>query len=349
MQYIKVNTADAEIIKRKILRNDLFDKQREIKHSLSYVYFPIQNISKAKTKKLISGTSAELFEEKSSKTTDKPLNYREGIKKILTAKEYAAATKSYDILGNIATIDLEDELRKKEKRIAEVIMQVHPSVETVLAKAGAVSGKYRTRKFRIVAGKRSYIALYKENNCTFKFDVRKTYFSNRLSFERIRICNLVKDGENVMVLFAGIGPFAIEIAKMHKKTKVMAIEHNKYAFTSMLENIRINKTTNVKAVLGDVRKTSAWNRNFADRIIVPMPTASTEFLDDIYKIAKKKAVVHLYNFGKSDSAFEDTIKKIREHGKENKYDVRIISKRVARPYSSKEIEVVIDYLMAKKR
>ena len=41
--------------------------------------------------------------------------------------------------------------------------------------------------------------------------------------------------------FAGVGPFAIEIAKSHPRASVLAIELNPSAYGYMLKNIRLNK------------------------------------------------------------------------------------------------------------
>ena len=101
--------------------------------------------------------------------------------------------RGYDLLGNIAII--EEESRAKEREKAKELLGTHKQVRTVLAKAGAVTGVYRIRKVRYVAGERNYTADYRENNCLFRFDVRKTFFSNRLSFERTRILGLVKPKE----------------------------------------------------------------------------------------------------------------------------------------------------------
>jgi tRNA (guanine37-N1)-methyltransferase len=261
-------------------------------------------------------------------------------------KKVRMPRQSYDILGSIAIIEFEG-TGKRELAFAKHLLKLHKNVETVIAKAGAVKGKYRTRKFRHVAGKRNFIALYKENGCTFRFDVRKTFFSNRLSFERSRINSLVKDGENVMVMFAGVGPFAIEIAKYHKKANVVGIELNSYACRMFKENIKLNKLGNVTVEEGDVKKLSKKYKGFADRIIMPLPWESTKYIDDALVVAKKSAVVHLYAFGPNESAYNDITKKIREHAKQKGYNVKILFKRVVRTYSSREIEAVVDYALRK--
>ncbi len=244
----------------------------------------------------------------------------------------------YDILGNIIITDTDS------KAVARKLLSLHKNATTVIAKAGAISGKYRTRKFKYVLGKKTFVATYKENGCIFKFDVRKTFFSSRLSYERARVRDLVKEKENVVVFFSGVGPFAIEIAK--KRANVVGIELNKYASKMAKENTRFNKV-NVTCETGDVRKIAEKYKNFADRIVMPLPRLSMEFLDDAFAVSKKTAIIHLYAFGNKDTAFKDLTKKLKDHAKKKKYKIKIIFKRQVRTYSAFEIEVVIDYKISK--
>ena len=78
-----------------------------------------------------------------------------------------------------------------------------------------------------------------------------------------------------------------------------------------------------------------------------MPTASTAFLDSISRVAKKTAVVHLYSFVKLESMSVDVVKKINEHAKENNYKAKVLFTRRVTPYSHGDVELVVDYKIAK--
>jgi len=343
MEYISTPSKGAEKVRTLMLRMNLFDRSRAVIHSRSYVYFPTLNIKDAKHIKLIGRAGGKITTRKVPEAPRK--GYEQQVKEEL-GDNYAKLAKGYDLLGDIAIIDF-DGNAEDARKVANTLMQHNKSIKTVLAKAGAVSGKFRTRKLKYVSGKRNFIALHKENNCTFKFDVRKVYFSNRLSFERSRILKLTKDGENVMVMFAGVGPFAIEIAKLRKKSNVVGIEANRFGYSAMKENIKINKTPNVTAVLGDVKKVSGKYKGFADRIIMPLPWSSLKYLDLAHAVAKKKSMVHLYAFTDSEKAAKKVFDSIKAHAKANSYKVALISSRIVRPYSKRQLEVVIDYRMAK--
>lgn len=251
---------------------------------------------------------------------------------------YSEITKSFDLLGNIAIIDAD---KKSAKRIARILMATHRRVETVLRKEGAVEGRYRIRKYSFVAGKRNYVARYTENGATFVFDVRKTFFSPRLAYERKRIVDMAKDGENVVVMFAGVGPFAIEIAKRNRNSSVVAIELNKDSHAYMKDNIRLNKTPNVIPILGDASRPGRKYQGFADRIIMPLPMDSFRFMGAALKMARKGCTVHYYALSESDG--RDEIARLRKFvsGKGRRFV--LVGKREARPYSARSSEMAIDF------
>ena len=253
-------------------------------------------------------------------------------------------SKSYDIVGNIAVIDSNP---KYAKKLAAQVMKTNKNVETVLRKGGAISGEFRTRKHIYVAGKRNYVAEYKENGCTFKVDLRKCFFSTRLAFERQRITNLAKDGESVLVMFSGVGPFAIEIAKKNKRSRVIGVELNADAHEYALKNIALNKTPNVTAINADVKEFAKRNKAIADRIIMPLPMDASNFLDCVYKTAKDGCTVHYYAFGDTDTVSADECKRLEDYFSKLSSSIKVIGIRKVRPYSSHSIEIAIDFILHK--
>ena len=341
MKFLKVERARAEKARVHVVRLNLLDSSRPVQHSRSYVYFPI-SIMGAKAKKAFDRMGAQVVSRREAKKGEKP-SYREQLSRILTKKEFSQLARGYDQIGDIVVIEFTGS-RSKEREIAQILIDSNISIKTVLAKAGAVRGKYRVRKLRYVAGIENFIATCRENGCTFRFDTRKVFFSNRLSYERSRILGLVKDRENVMVMFAGIGPFAIEIAKANRHSKIVAVELNRFGYRYMLENVKLNKVDNVKPVLGDVKRVSVKYRNFADRIIMPLPMSSMNFLDEAYKVARKRAIVHLYAFADKPETVKDAV---RMHAKKKGYEVRFLEWREVRPYSTTDSEYAVDYQILK--
>ncbi len=345
MMHIKVNKSNAELARKFIIKNNLLDNSFIVQHDDRDTYFPISNnIYKANIKKLLKNHNFEIIDivGKKRDVNDyyKLINERIG--------PDITIDTGYDALGNIGIIDPRHNSDKKVlKTLALCILDSNSNLKTVLAKNGPVNGIYRTRRLSYIAGERKYIASYKENGATFIFDVRRTFFSTRLSFERSRLMKLSKNNECVMVLFAGIGPFAIEIAKKNLNSNIIGIEINPYAYKNMIKNIKLNNTKNVHAVLGDVKKIYKKYASISDRIIMPLPKTSYEFLDEAFFIAKDNCIVHLYAFVEIDGGFDKFVKKLQVHAKNNGYGVEILFHRVVRPYSALEEEIVIDYRIKK--
>jgi len=344
--FVKVRKEAAESVKKLLMHNNVMDRQRYVKHSQGYVLFPIVDIDSERIKKLLKGAGASIIKGRGRKK-EAGVSYQELLRPELSSEELKAMVKGYDSLGNIVIIEVPAALRSKRRLIADAILKANKNVETVLEKAGPVSGVYRTRSVRYVAGKRGFIARYRENNCLMVFDVRKVFFSNRLSFERQRIASLVGDGENVVVMFAGVGPFVLEIAKAHRHARVIGIEINKYACDYMRKNITINKLDNAKAVCGDVKKVYRKYIDYADRVVMPLPKDSSEFIKEAVAVAKRSAMIHVYTFcriGGAGEAARMLKRKIADCGA----TAELVSSRVVRPYSAAEEEIVLD-LRIKKR
>lgn len=335
---LKASKKDAEKARRYLVKHALLDNHYKIYGDNSFIYLPVLPSADDKKAQLAAKKLGAKLVKVGFEGAENPSAYRQLLRKKL-GKRYGAVTKSYDVVGNIAVIDVRG---IAAKQTARTIMETNKNVQTVLSKDGAVGGKYRTRKYRHILGKKNFVATYRENGVVLKFDIRKTFFSSRLAFDRLRIAGLVKDGEKVVVMFAGMGPFAIEIAKMHRKANVVGIELNKSAYGYMKRNITLNKTLNVTAELGDVNRVANKYRGFADRIIMPLPTNAFDFLGAVLKVAKKRCVVHYYAFGGRESAFGESAKVVRKFFEDHGRKMRVIGKRVVRQYSPKEVEIVLD-------
>jgi tRNA (guanine37-N1)-methyltransferase len=217
--------------------------------------------------------------------------------------------RAFDIIGDIAIVNVDPEL---EKKMADKVMQQNKSVKTVVNKVGKTSGKERIQKVRVIAGEKRTKTIHKENGCRFEVDVDKAFFTPRLSNERMRVAEQVKDGETVVDLFAGVGPFSIPIAKKNPKGEVYAIDINGDAITYLKRNIKLNKVSNVIALWGDAKKVCDKLNKVADRIVMNLPETSHEFLKSVKLITKKGCVVHFYCFLTDEELFDAGVKRIKK-------------------------------------
>jgi len=236
---------------------------------------------------------------------------------------------SFDSIGEIAILA---EKVKKPKKVAEELLKEHKNIKTVAIRTENYSGKYRTPKLKIIAGKRSKTTLYKENNVILKVNPETTYFSPRLSTERKRISELVKNGERILVMFSGIAPYPIVISKNSEAKEIIGIEINPKAHKFAEENLKLNKINNVKLYLGDVKKVLPKINKKFDRIIMPHPTDAESYLDIALKKLKKNGTIHFYDFQFEKDLPKATIDKIKKHCKPKSINVRKCGQASPRKY-----------------
>tara|TARA_Y100000310_G_C20624654_1_gene785183 strand:+ start:318 stop:1250 length:933 start_codon:yes stop_codon:yes gene_type:complete len=164
--------------------------------------------------------------------------------------------KAYDLLGSIALVRFPKEFKQKEKKkFADGLLKNQKPIKTVLEKYGKIKGRLRKIQTRHLAGEKTKEVLYRENNCVFRFNIDTTYFSPRLSNERKEIAQKIKKGQEVLVMFAGVSPYSIVIAKSSKAKKVYSNEINREANKYAKLNIRLNKLKDkVELIPGDVKR-----------------------------------------------------------------------------------------------
>lgn len=201
----------------------------------------------------------------------------------------------YDIIGNIAI------LKKADKKLASRILRERPSVKSVYMKADKVSGKLRTIKTRWLAGEKNKEAVYKENNCLFKLDIEKCYFSSRLAAEREEVAGLIKKKDKVLVLFGGVAPYAIVIAKK-TGARVISVELGKACSKYAKENVLLNKLNDsVKIVQGNVKKLGKLiKKQKFDVVVMSRPQLKESFVGYITSFVKKNTRIFYYDFGKQE-------------------------------------------------
>ena len=269
---------------------------------------------------------------------------KEHLKGKLSNNELKFVRRGFDIIGDIAQIEIPPELEKKEKIIAEAIMELHKNVKVVVKKVGPTSGEERIRPVKVIAGEKRTETIHIENGVRLKVDLNKVYFSPRLSTEHLRVSEQVKKDEVVFDLFAGVGPYAIPAAK--KAKRVVAIDINKNAIKYLKENAKLNKVQDkIKAYVGDCRKVvkkHRWKQK-ANRIIMNLPMHASDFLDIAFYVAKPNAIVHCYFFLPEEELFKGAIKKIKDAEKKFGRKTRILRKRKCGQLAPRIWRVVVDF------
>lgn len=275
-------------------------------------------------------------------------NLKDALRGKLSSKELASVYKSYDVIGDIAIIRIPELLRPHSETIAEALMQQQKHVKAVWQQASPVSGDFRLRKLKWVAGEKKTETVYKEHGCLFKVDVRECYFSPRLAFERMRIASLVRENEVVVNMFAGVGSYSILIAKHSNAAKVYSIDINPVAVTYMRKNALLNKViSKVVPIEGDARIIiESRLENTADRVLMPLPEKAYEHVESALSALKPRGGwIHYYDFkhaAKQESPVEKAKSRIAEKLTQKNVNFEMPLGRIVRQTGPNWYQIAID-------
>lgn len=252
--------------------------------------------------------------------------------------------RAFDILGNIALVKFDKETKAKDKKkFAEKLLKQYKSIKTVVEKIGKFKGRLRKQQTKHIAGEKTKEVLHKENNCVFRFNIDKTYFSSRLSNERKEIYQKIKKGEEVLVMFAGVGPYSITIAKNSAAQKVYSNEINREANKYVKLNAELNKVKNKIVFLdGDVKRIALKLKKKFDVIVMPRPQLKDSFLKEAFKFSKKATRIFYYDFCKEDE-INSVVEKVKEEAKKSRKKIKILKIKKAGEIAPYKVRVRIDF------
>ncbi len=252
--------------------------------------------------------------------------------------------KSYDNFGNIVLVRFPDGTRIKDKKeFAEKILKEQKGIKTVLEKKERIKGRLRKLSTNYIAGEKTKEVLYRENDCVFRFNIDDTYFSPRLSNERKEIASKIKRNETVLVMFAGVAPFSIVIAKKSKAKKVFSNEINRKANEYAKLNIRLNKVKDrIELISGDAKKIHEKLKQKMDVIVMPRPQLKDSFLKEAFLLSKKGTRIYYYDFCKIEEV-DSVIEKIKEEAKTSGKKIKIIRTKKAGEIAPYKIRLRVDF------
>ncbi|MBI4173599.1 MAG: class I SAM-dependent methyltransferase family protein [Candidatus Aenigmarchaeota archaeon] len=269
------------------------------------------------------------------------MRLKDALKDRFSPAETALLGRSFDLVGAIAIIEIPEGLEKRKRDIATAIVAMHPRIKTVLAKKGARKARLRNRAMEKIIGWRVE-TVHKEYGFMLKLNVRQAYFSPREATERQRIASQVQDGETVLVMFAGVGPYALAIAK-RKPAKVWAIELNKPAFRYLQHNAKINKLKgSVDCIQGDAGKVAKNLYGKCDRVVMPLPLHGYRYLPIAIECLKGRGIIHFYHTGSAAEPFAGAEARLAEACQGANAKLEIIGRQIVLPYAPHIYKVCID-------
>jgi tRNA (guanine37-N1)-methyltransferase len=335
---LKVNKNRANDVRKILLKHSIINLEAKIKRENDFVIIPL---TKKPEKNLLTyfGENIELVETTFEIQKKVPRSLKDYLKGRIDTQKIDEIRGSFDIIGNIVILEIPEDLEGFKDLIGEAALKFTKR-KAVFRKKSEIKGIIRTRELEHLAGDDISETIHQEFGCRLMLDIKKVYFSPRLATERKRVADRVKNGEIIVDMFAGVGPFPILIAKNHD-VKIYAIDINPEAYRYMQKNIELNKVQDkVIPILGDVREVLSDKNIKADRIIMNLPGTAFEFLDSAMNSIKDGGVIHYYEFSED---FKKPVERIKKAAYPRK--VEILDKRKVRSKSPGKWHVGIDAMI----
>ena len=329
-QCIKIPKKKGEPVRRILLELEILDNSLKIGSDEIFLYLPLsRELSQIEFE--ILPEEAELIDFDFDLQQKKPV-----------PEDLLGFSPSYEVIGDIALLEDPDLDKEKASKIADALLQTQPNIKTVLKPLTPVIGEFRIREFEVIAGEPRTETIHREYGCRYKVDLARAYFTPRLSTERSRILSWIKEGDTVVDMFAGVGPYSILLAKSKKPSKVIAIDKNPDAVHYLKENITLNSVKNIEAIEGDAREEAKKFAGTADHVIMNLPHNAYEFLDSAVLLTKPGGIIHYYGITPEDDLFESSIKLIKEAAERAGRQVEVLEKRIVRSYAPYQYNICIE-------
>lgn len=267
---------------------------------------------------------------------------------VLTDQESEELFSAFDQIGDIIVIRIPDSLLSKKKVIGETLLKEVSTARSILYQSSDVTGDFRTRSLELLAGEDKTETEYKEFGCRFFVDVEKAFFSPRLSTERERIADVIRDGDTVINMFGGVGMFSILAAK-NKKCTVYNIDINPVASQLCEKNISLNKLVGeVISLNGDAAQiVNDQLKEKGDRTLMLLPERSDEFLESAILATKNGGIIHYYSHIHADKK-QDAPKLSEEHYlKVTNVKSEILGSKIVRAVGPRYYQTVVDVKIIK--
>lgn len=296
--FVRVPIQSGEKVRSALADAGLLDNDFRVVRVKDELFLPlVGNASKAEVDKIIDSTDYKFGVREFESVIEGPRTLEEALDIKLSPDELELLPRAYDLVGDIAVLELPEALESHDKLIGEAFLSIHPHFSTVLAKQGAISGIKRTRSYKFLAGEKKTSTIHTEYGIDIAVDLSKAYFSPRLLEEHRRVAEQVQNEELVVDMFTGVGPFALHIAKK-SKAKVVAIDINRSAVELLEKSINLNRlkgTIECVVANADEYIQSHFYRN-VDRIIMNHPSAASEFVSVACNALKPSGMLHYYDF-----------------------------------------------------
>ncbi|MFX1580593.1 MAG: class I SAM-dependent methyltransferase family protein, partial [Promethearchaeota archaeon] len=296
--FLCVPTEFGEQVRQRLLELGVLDVDRKIESNKGKLFFPlkqeinlIEMFPESDVSKWMTGHKEFMS------TITGPRTVREALENRLSVSELDLLPRAYDLIGDIAVLEIPPEIHKYRYAIGEAFLQVRPNFVTILGKKGAIGGTLRTREYELLAGVDKTDTIHIEYGCRISVDLARAYFSPRLLEEHNRIAQLVQEHEHVVDMFTGVGPFALHIARK-VQASVVAVDINPEATKLLQSSMAMNRLSGqITPINQDIREyVTSVQPHLADRVIMNHPSGASDFISEACQLLKSGGTMHYYDF-----------------------------------------------------
>ncbi len=203
--------------------------------------------------------------------------------------------RRWERVGNVLLVKpLHPALEPFAARVGAALAEIL-DVKSVLEDHGGVIGEYREMLATRALYGTDTITTHREHGIAYRFDAARLMFSSGNVEERKRMGELDARGEVIADMFAGIGYFALPVAKKTGAARVVAMEKNPLAHGFLATNVALNGVAEiVEPWLGDNREYP--ESDFADRVLLGYFPGTEAFLPTALRFARPEgATLHYHD------------------------------------------------------
>ena len=256
------------------------------------------------------------------------------------ADEIDRAPSSWAVIGDVVLARFGDCDRREA--VGEALLELHRNATTVLDRRG-ISGAHREPDVEVLAGEGDTETVHTEHGTEYAMDLAAVMFAPGNKAERARMGEVVDPDERVLDMFAGIGYFALPMARAG--AQVTAVERNPVAFQYLTENAKRNGVAErMELLLGDCReivplRVEAGERY--DRVVMGYYDAH-EYLGPALSALRDGAWIHMHEATPEALLWDRPVERLESAAAAAGRTVEIEARRRVKSHSEGVAHVVID-------
>ena len=247
----------------------------------------------------------------------------------------------WEKVGEVLILRYPETLRAQSDWICEAYARVL-GCKTVFSDVGGIEGQHRVPQVEWLWGSQDAVTAHHENGVRFRLDPATLMFSSGNMAERVRMGQIVKKGETIVDLFAGIGYFTLPMAVHGNPTRIYACEINPISYGFLCQNIVLNHVTEtVVPLLGDNRVVAP--HGVADRVVMGyLEDTDAYFLVALECLRKNGGIVHYHEAVPTLLCPQRPLHQLERIAVDHDHNVRLLSWREVKSYAPGVSHVVLD-------